>query len=70
VKHINDYLEKGAIDKILEAAKVYDYRDWFIIQMLWRRGMRVSELLGITAAAVEWRNNVVNIINGNGGKDR
>ena len=70
IKHINDYLEKPDIDRILDAAKVYNYRDWLIIQMLWRGGMRASELLGITPAAIEWQKNVVNIINGKGGKDR
>ena len=70
MKHINDYLEKPEIDKILDAAKVYNYRDWLIIRVLWRSGMRASELLGITPAAVEWGDNVVNVINGKGGKER
>ena len=70
MKHINDYLEKPEIDKILDAAKVYNYRDWLIIRVLWRSGMRASELLGITRAAVEWGDNVVNVINGKGGKER
>jgi len=70
MKHINDYLKKAEIDKILDAAKVYNYRDWLIIRVLWRSGMRASELLGITRAAVEWGDNVVNVINGKGGKER
>ncbi|MGB8311949.1 MAG: site-specific integrase [Halobacteriota archaeon] len=70
MKHINDYLEKEAIDRILDTAKVYNYRDYLIIRILWRSGMRASELLGLTPAAIEWQNNVINVINGKGGKDR
>jgi len=70
MKRINDYLEKEAINKILEAAKVCNDRDWLIIKVLWGGGIRASELLAITPADIEWKNNVVNVINGKGGKDR
>jgi integrase len=68
MKHINDYLEKPDIDRILDIAKIYNYRDYLIILVLWHSGMRASELLSITPATIEWQNNVVNVINGKGGK--
>jgi len=50
--------------------KVYNDCDYLIIRILWRTGMRASELLGITLAAIECQNNVINVINGKGGKDQ
>ena len=44
MKHINDYLEKEAVDEILDIAKVYNDCDYLIIRILWRSGMMAINL--------------------------
>jgi len=58
------------MDQILAAAKTCNSRDYLIMRTLWRTGTRVSEFLGITPSAIEFKNQVVNITNGKGGKQR
>jgi integrase/recombinase XerC len=70
MRDITDYLEKEQVDRILTAAKACNSRDYLIMRTLWRTGTRVSELLGITPSAIEFKNQVVNITNGKGGKQR
>jgi integrase/recombinase XerD len=70
VKNITDYLPKDQVDKLLEVAYTSNYRDYLIIRVLWRTGVRVSELLNIAPRDIEWANNVVNVVKGKGGKQR
>jgi integrase/recombinase XerD len=70
VKNITDYLHKDQVDKLLEMAYASNYRDYLMIRVLWRTGVRVSELLNIAPRDIEWQNNVVNITKGKGGKQR
>ena len=70
MKHVTDYLEKPDINRILDAARACNSRDYLIIRVLWRSGIRASELLGIVPAAIEWHNGIINIVNGKGDKER
>jgi integrase/recombinase XerD len=70
VKNITDYLDKDQVDKLLEVAHASNYRDYLIIRVLWRTGVRVGELLNIAPKDIEWNNNVVNITKAKGGKQR
>jgi integrase len=42
VKNITDYLEREQVDAILDAAKITNFRDYLLIRVLWRTGVRVS----------------------------
>jgi integrase/recombinase XerD len=70
VKNITDYLEKQQVDRILEAARICNYRDYLIIRILWRAGLRVSELVNIRPRDIETNNQVINIIKAKRGKQR
>jgi integrase/recombinase XerD len=70
VKNITDYLEREQVDSILEAAKITNFRDYLIIRVLWRTGVRVNELVNIRPADIEWNNQVINIIKAKRGKQR
>ncbi|HEX7515432.1 MAG TPA: tyrosine-type recombinase/integrase, partial [archaeon] len=60
VKNITDYLEKEQIDQVLEAAHECSTRDYLMLRVLWRTGVRVNELLSITPCDIEPNNNVIN----------
>ena len=70
VKNITDYLEKEHVDQVLEVAHQCSERDYLMLRVLWRTGVRVSELLNIRPSDVEMRNSVVNITKAKGGKQR
>jgi integrase/recombinase XerD len=70
VKNITDYLEKEQIDQVLEAAHQCSARDYLMLRVLWRTGVRVNELLNTKPSDVESRNSVVNITKAKGGKQR
>ena len=70
VKNITDYLEKEQVDDVLVAAQECSQRDYLMLRVLWRTGVRVNELLNIKPSDVEPRNNVVNITKAKGGKQR
>jgi len=53
VKNITDYLEREQVDAILEAAKITNFRDYLIIRVLWRTGVRVNELVNIRPGDIE-----------------
>ena len=53
VKNITDYLEREQVDAILEAAKITNFRDYLIIRVLWRIGVRVNELVNIRPGNIE-----------------
>ena len=70
MKNITDYLEKEQIDQVLEAAHQCSARDYLMLRVLWRTGVRVNELLNIRPSDIEIRNSVVNITKAKGGKQR
>ena len=70
VKNITDYLEREQVDAILEAAKIGNLRDYLIIRVLWRTGVRVNELVNIRPGDIEWNNQVINVVKAKRGKQR
>jgi site-specific recombinase XerD len=70
VKDIENYLEPEKINTLLACAKSYSFRDYLMLRILWRTGMRVSELLSIRPRDLEPHNQVVNIIKAKGNKQR
>jgi integrase len=70
MKNITDYLEKEHVDQVLEAAHQCSKRDYLMLRVFWRTGVRVNELLNIRPSDIETRNGVVNIIKAKGGKQR
>ena len=70
MKNITDYLEKEQIDDVLGAAQQCSQRDYLMLRVLWRTGVRINELLNIKPSDIETRNGVVNITKAKGGKQR
>jgi integrase/recombinase XerD len=70
VKNITDYLEKDQVNAMLDAAAITNHRDFLLMQVLWRTGVRVSELINIRPRDIEWSNQVVNITKAKRGKQR
>jgi integrase/recombinase XerD len=70
VKNITDYLEREQVDAILEAAHIANHRDYLIIRVLWRTGVRVNELVNIRPGDIEWNNQVINVTKAKRGKQR
>ncbi len=70
MKNITDYLEREQVDQILESARTTNLRDYLIIRVLWRTGVRLNELINIKPSDVEWANQVVNITKAKRGKQR
>ena len=70
MKHIDDYLEPERINAMLNAAKACSLRDYLMLRVLWRSGIRVSELVNIRLRDIEWDNCVVNILKAKGGTQR
>lgn len=55
---------------MLAAAHQCSTRDYLMLRVLWRTGVRVNELLNIKPSDIEPRNEVVNITKAKGGKQR
>jgi integrase/recombinase XerD len=70
MKHIDDYLEPERVNALLDAAQACSQRDYLMLRVLWRSGIRVSELVTIRPKDVEWDNCVVNILKAKGGKQQ
>jgi len=70
MKNITDYLEKEQVDQVLAAAHQCSARDYLMLRVLWRTGVRVNELLTITPRDIEPQNSVVNVTKAKGGKQR
>ncbi|MGA7076557.1 MAG: tyrosine-type recombinase/integrase, partial [Halobacteriota archaeon] len=70
MKNITDYLEKEQVDQVLTAAHQCSTRDYLILRVLWRTGVRVNELLTITPRDVEPNNSIINVTKAKGGKQR
>jgi len=65
VKNINDYSEKK-VQTLLDYAQACSSRDYLMLRILWRTGMRISELLSIRPQDLEAHNQVVNITKAKG----
>jgi len=70
MKDITNYLEQAQVDIISEYAATCNIRDYLIIQLLWRTGIRVDELLHIRPIDLEHHTSMVRIIKAKGGKQR
>jgi integrase/recombinase XerD len=70
MKNITYYLEKEQVQTILEYAMTCNFRNYLIMRILWRIGIRVSELLNIRPQDLEPHNQIVNITKAKGGKQR
>jgi site-specific recombinase XerD len=70
VKNITDYLDKEQVDQVLAVAHQCSTRDYLMLRVLWRTGVRVNELLTITPRDIEPQNSVVNVTKAKGGKQR
>jgi site-specific recombinase XerD len=70
VKHIEDCLEKDTVDTLLGYVLACNSRDYLMLRILWRTGIRVSELLSIRPRNLESHNQVVNIVKAKGSKQR
>ena len=70
MKNITDYLEKDQVDIVLEHAKACNFRDYLMLRVLWRTGMRVSELRAIRPQDLEPHNQVANVTKAKGNKQR
>ncbi len=67
---IPDYLEKEQVDELLEVAKACSWRDYLLLDFMWRTGVRVSEVINVKPQDIEQKNNVVNIRKAKGGRQR
>ncbi len=67
---IKHYLEPERINAILEYAKTCSARDYIILRLLWRSGMRVSKFLALTPSDLERYNQVLNITKAKSKKQR
>jgi site-specific recombinase XerD len=70
MKDIENYLEKPQIDAMLEAALACNIRDYLLIILLWRTGIRVDELLHIRPRDLEYHTNMVRIVKAKRNKQR
>lgn len=70
MKDITNYLEKPHVDAMLQAAAECSTRDYLMLRLLWRTGIRVNELRHIRPADIEPHNRVVNVTKAKGGKQR
>jgi site-specific recombinase XerD len=66
----NYYLKQEQVDIISEYAATCNTRDYLIIQLLWRTGIRVDELLHIRPCDLEHHMNMVRILKAKGNKQR
>ena len=53
MKNITDYLEKEQVDEMLRAARSCSERDYLLMRVLWRSGVRIDELLNLRPRDVE-----------------
>jgi site-specific recombinase XerD len=49
---------------MLDAAAITNHRDFLLIQVLWRTGVRVSELINIRPRDIEWSNQTAKGVTG------
>lgn len=64
------YLKEKDIEKILENAQENSNRDHLIILTLYRTGLRVSELTNLKKKDIDFKEGLLTVRDGKGGKDR
>jgi site-specific recombinase XerD len=47
VKNVTDYMEKEQTQTLLDYVQTCSSRDYLVLRILWRTGIRVNELLSI-----------------------
>ena len=62
------HVREGASRPDLSVTNTCNFGDHLIMRVLWRTGVRVSELLNITPQDIEFHNQVINITKAKGGK--
>jgi integrase/recombinase XerD len=67
---ITDHMEADEVHHLLDTAAACNQRDYLMLRLLWRTGVRVNELLNVKPSDVEQRNNVINVTKAKGGKQR
>jgi len=67
-KTIPKYLTKEVIEHILDKAKKDSFRNYLVINTLWKTGLRVSELTNLRKCDIH--DNAIFVIKGKGSKDR
>jgi integrase/recombinase XerD len=70
MKELTDYLKKDQVDQMLAAAKTCNARDYLIIRLLWRTGLRVSELVSIEPRHIEFESHMITVTRTKGGRQR
>jgi len=70
MKNITNYLEADQVRTIEDCAHAYSERDFLILRILFRTGMRVSELVSMRPQDIEEHNQVINIVKAKGNKQR
>ncbi len=70
MKDITNYLKKPHVDAMLDAAARCSIRDYLMLRVLWRTGIRVNELRHIRPTDIEAHNLIVNVTKAKGGKQR
>ena len=69
-KKLPKYLTKTKIDELLEKARNDNKRNHLILLILWRTGMRNSELVNLRKRDIKFEENLIVIHQGKGNKDR
>ena len=70
MRDITNYLEKPHVDKMLQIAAERSQRDYLMLWVLWRTGVRVNELIHIRPRDIEAQNKVLNVTVAKGGRMR
>jgi len=70
MKHPENYLEKADVDNLLAIAETCRQRDYLMLRVLWRTGVRSNELLHLTPTDIDLSHYVITVANIKGGRDR
>jgi len=68
MKDLRGYLKPEEVDKLLNACK--KERDYLLIRLLWRTGVRITELLNLKKKDIIWDERVILVETLKGGKGR
>ncbi len=66
--NLDNYLEPEQVNKIL--ASIEDQKHYLMITLLWKTGMRISDLITLQYESIDFHNMAINIKYGKGGKSR
>lgn len=67
MKDLRDYLKPEEVEKILDSAS--NPRDYLIIRLLWKTGIRVSEVINLEISWIDFDDKMITVI-GKGNKPR